>query len=142
MPYRVKVYLIFWIVIIVFTPLVILYKKHNSKYNVEENFTPAPFENIPKRKSFINKAGDFLKRIFTLFLLFLIGFIIVYYNFFGLGEAVFVCKKRDLDCKINAVKNSIGTKNSKQSKSTSGKKSSVSKVVKTKTSVPSRRNHR
>ena len=71
MPYRVKGYLIFWIVIIVFTPLVILYKKHNSKYNVEENFTPVPFENIPKRKSFINKAGDFLKRIFTLFYSFL-----------------------------------------------------------------------
>ncbi len=133
MPYRVKVYLIFWIVIIVFTPLVILYKKHNSKYNVEENFTPVPFENIPKRKSFINKVWDFLKRIFTLFLLFLIGFIIVYYNFFGLGDVVFSCGRHDSECRMNALKKGMKEGYSKPSDPTfkdkpTGRK--VSKVVK------------
>ena len=151
MPNRVKWYLIFWVITIIIILLTMFSKFYNylrwrsetGKKMMIPSYRWPYFGDLPEeRPSFNWSFKNIIKSLFILFIVFLIGLIIVYYNFFGLGDIFYTCPRHDIDCKINAIKNSFTKEDTKQSKSTSGKKSSVSKVVKTKTSVPSRRNHR
>lgn len=128
MPERVKLYLFLWIVVIVCVILGVLFPRQFGWLSRarKSKYPPYLSEEKPKLNwSFIN----IIKALFKLLIFFLIGLAIVYYNFLGLGEA-FACKKRDYDCKINAIKNSFKKGNSKQSKSTAGQKTSTRKVVK------------
>ena len=128
MPERVKLYLFLWIVVIVCVILGVLFPRQFGWLSRarKSKYPPYLSEEKPKLNwSFIN----IIKALFKLLILFLIGLAIVYYNFLVLGEA-FACKKRDYDCKINAIKNSFKKGNSKQSKSTAGQKTSTRKVVK------------
>ena len=146
MPYRVKVYLIFWIIGIIGFLLVRSSKKLYSyvrwrqqtgkkmmilRYHVYSWLHGDMPEESPK---FDWSFKNIISSLFTLIIVFFIGLIIVYYNFFGLGDVVFGCKKHDIDCKINAIEKGMKEGYSKPSKSTSKstsqKNTTTRKVVK------------
>lgn len=138
MPLRVKWYLIFWVILIIIVLLATFSKKfHRYLYWRQQTGKKMMvlryyirswlFGDIPEEKPNY-EFKNIIKKFFILLILFFIGLAIVYYNFLGVSD-IFVCKRHDLDCKINAIKNSIGAKNNKQSKS-GRQKISTSKVVK------------
>lgn len=123
--------LIVFIVLSILSPKFANFAKGLSwRHRASENKFP---DTLPDEKPSI------IWRFFVIIIIFISGYFIIYYNLLGLGD-YFVCGNYG-NAKCHQQYKADLAKRLK-SESTSGKKSSISKVVKTKTSGPSRRNHR